>query len=161
MPDMSPFIPRPLVRTNQSVIVIAAASSLASGQYWILLIPLASALSGLIFHFNPIFKIAGAFLRKPLTAYAREDPAQQRFNQTIAASLLVIAFAAFLLHWQVIAVIATGLVGLAALIAILGFCIGCYIHYRFKRRLLLKLHRHKRHLRRNRRRREALLMLCK
>lgn len=126
-----PFIPRPLVRTNQWVIVISVALSLTTQIYWFLLIPLISALSGLIFHYNPVLQIARLFLRKPISSYAREDPAQQRFNQTIASSLLLISLIASFLHWQWLAIIASILVGLAAFIAILGFCIGCFIHYQW------------------------------
>ncbi|RYL95469.1 DUF4395 domain-containing protein [Sporolactobacillus sp. THM7-4] len=124
-------IPRPLVRTNQWVIVLSVAATWVTGWIWFLLIPLISGLLGLFFHFNPIMRFAKLFLRKPLSAYKPEDRDQQKFNQTIAVSCLAIGFVSYLLHWTVIAVLFTAIVGLAAFIAILGFCIGCFIHYQW------------------------------
>lgn len=129
--DKPSFIPRPLVRTNQWVIVLSVIITLTTSFYWILLLPLLSGLSGLFFRFQPILKTARLFLRQPLETYIPEDPAEQRFNQTIAVSLLTISFISFLSGWKTVAVIAAAVVGAAALIAILGFCIGCFIHYQW------------------------------
>ncbi|MCO7125657.1 DUF4395 domain-containing protein [Sporolactobacillus shoreicorticis] len=129
MSTASPSIPRPLVRTNQWVIVLSVVVSLITNQYWLLLIPLLSGLIGLFFHFNPIMALAKSFLRKPLNTYIPEDKQQQKFNQTIAVSCLFIAFISFLLRWTIVSIVFSLIVGLAAFIAILGFCIGCYIHF--------------------------------
>ncbi|MFX3616947.1 MAG: DUF4395 domain-containing protein [Sporolactobacillus sp.] len=125
------FIPRPLVRSNQWIIVLSVAAALITHLYWFLLIPLIAGLSGIAFHYNPVMKVARHFLRKPLSAYIPEDPAQQKFNQTIAVSLLSVSFVSFLAGWQIVAWITAILVGSAAFIAILGFCIGCFIHYQW------------------------------
>lgn len=124
-------IPRPLVRTNQWVIVLSVAATWLTGQFWILLIPLLSGLSGLFFHFNPVMKTAARFLRKPPSTYTPEDRDQQKFNQTIAVSCLSIGLVSYLLHWYTVAIIFTAIVGLAAFIAVLGFCIGCFIHFQW------------------------------
>ncbi|MFT8317003.1 MAG: DUF4395 domain-containing protein [Sporolactobacillus sp.] len=125
------FIPRPLVRSNQWIIVLSVAAALMTHLYWLLLIPLIAGLSGIAFHYNPVMKVTRLFLRKPLSAYPPEDPAQQKFNQTIAVSLLFVSFVSFLADWRLVAWIAAILVGSAAFIAILGFCIGCFIHYQW------------------------------
>lgn len=122
-------IPRPLVRTNQWVIVISSVLVLTTGNYWILLLPLLSGLSGLLFHLNPVMYLAKFLLRHPANTYIPEDRDQQKFNQTIAVSCLAIAFISFILQWTLIAIIFTVIVALAAFIAILGFCIGCFIHF--------------------------------
>ncbi|MDD9149567.1 DUF4395 domain-containing protein [Sporolactobacillus sp. CQH2019] len=129
MAQQPPSIPRPLVRTNQWIIVLSVAATWLTGQFWILLIPLLSGLSGLFFQFNPVMKLAKLFLRKPASSYIPEDRDQQKFNQTIAVSCLSLAFISYLLNWHVAAIIFTAIVGLAAFIAILGFCIGCFIHF--------------------------------
>lgn len=131
MSEKHAFIPRPLVRTNQWVIVLSVVASLVTQSYWFLLLPLLSGLSGLFFRYNPVMKVAKKFLRKPFSAYTPEDPADQRFNQTIAVSLLFISFFSFLIGWQLPAIIAALLVGTAAFVAILGFCVGCFIHYQW------------------------------
>ncbi|MCQ2009050.1 MAG: DUF4395 domain-containing protein [Sporolactobacillus sp.] len=127
----TPSIPRPLVRTNQWVIVLSVVVSMITHQYWLLLIPLLSGLSGLFFHYNPVMALAKPFLRKLLSTYIPEDKQQQKFNQTIAVSCLFIAFISFLLHWTIVSIIFSIIVGLAAFIAILGFCVGCYIHFQW------------------------------
>lgn len=125
-------IPRPLVRTNQWFIVISVLLAWLSGQIWLLALPLAAGLLGLLFGFNPVMRFAKLFLRKPSSAYIPEEWDQQQFNQIIAVVCLAIGLIAFLAGWTAIAYIFTAMVALAALIAILGFCVGCFIRYQWK-----------------------------
>lgn len=124
-------IPRPLVRTNQWVIVLSVLFTWLTGFYWILLLPLLAGISGLVFHYQPIIQLAKRFLKKPASAYIPEDRDQQQFNQTIAVSFLTLGFFSYLFSFKLAAVIFTAIVGAAAFIAILGFCIGCFIHYQW------------------------------
>ncbi len=123
-------IPRPLVRTNQWTIFLAAVFTLVTGQYGLLLIPLIANIFGL-FGFNPIMRIAKNFLKKEIKNYIPEDAAQQRFNSIIAISCLGLGFLGFTIGWQVLGYVFTGMVGIASGIAILGFCIGCFIHFQW------------------------------
>ncbi|MGE7609433.1 DUF4395 domain-containing protein [Peribacillus frigoritolerans] len=125
-------IPRPLVRTNQWVILLSVATALITGQIWILAIPLTAGLLGLFFNFNPVMRLAKLFLKKKPSDYIPEDHSQQQFNQAIAVACLGLGFTSFLLGWNVTGYIFTLMVGMAALIAILGFCIGCFILYQWK-----------------------------
>ncbi|MDM5219996.1 DUF4395 domain-containing protein [Peribacillus sp. NJ11] len=125
-------IPRPLVRTNQWVILLSVATALLTGQIWILAIPLAAGLLGLFFNFNPVMRLAKLFLKKKPSDYIPEDHSQQQFNQAIAVVCLGLGLTSFLLGWKVIGYIFTLMVGMASLIAILGFCIGCFILYQWK-----------------------------
>ncbi|MDM5214908.1 DUF4395 domain-containing protein [Peribacillus sp. NJ4] len=125
-------IPRPLVRTNQWVILLSVATTLLTGQIWILAIPLAAGLLGLFFNFNPVMRLAKLFLKKKPSDYIPEDHSQQQFNQAIAVVCLGLGLTSFLLGWKVIGYIFTLMVGMASLIAILGFCIGCFILYQWK-----------------------------
>ncbi|HWR22197.1 MAG TPA: DUF4395 family protein, partial [Feifaniaceae bacterium] len=100
-------------------------------SFWILLVPLLSGLSGLILGFNPVFQVARRFLRHPLSTYPQEDGADQRFNQILASSMLGISFFGFLIGFPVIGYIFSALVFAAALAALLGFCVGCFIRYQF------------------------------
>lgn len=124
-------IPRPLVRTNQWFIVICVVVSWITGMYWLLLLPLIAGLLGIVWNYNPVVQLAKLFLKKPPSQYVPEDAAQQKFNQTIAVILLLLGFVSFALHWIVLAFIFTIMVALAAFIAILGFCVGCFIHYQW------------------------------
>ncbi|WP_339201238.1 DUF4395 domain-containing protein [Peribacillus sp. FSL P2-0133] len=132
MPSEIRSIPRPLVRTNQWVILLSVATALLTGQIWILVIPLTAGLLGLLFNFNPVMRLAKLFLKKKPSDYIPEDHSQQQFNQVIAVVCLGLGLISFLLGWTVSGYIFTVMVGLASFIAILGFCIGCFILYQWK-----------------------------
>ena len=125
-------IPRPLVRTNQWAIFLCVLASLMISQPWILVIPLTAGLLGLLFNFNPIMRGSKLFLKKHPSQYIPEDHSQQQFNQVIAVVCLGIGLTSFLLGWNVAGYIFTIMVGLASFIAILGFCIGCFILFQWK-----------------------------
>ncbi|WP_066320576.1 DUF4395 domain-containing protein [Bacillus sp. FJAT-29814] len=134
-------IPRPLVKANQWTIVLSVILTWLTGQEWILLVPLLAGLSGLIFGFNPVMQLAKIFLKKDPKAYIPEDWEQQQFNQKIAVTCLAVGFTGFLLDWNGIGYVFTIMVAAAAFIAILGFCIGCFIHYQWKQYRFRRAHR--------------------
>jgi hypothetical protein len=125
-------IPRPLVRTNQWFIFLSVAATWLTGQAWILLLPLSAGLLGMFFNFNPVMRFAGIFLKKKPSEYIPEDKDQQQFNQLIAISLLALGFFGYTLHWTGVALVATVMVAAASFIAILGFCVGCFIRFRWQ-----------------------------
>ena len=124
-------IPLPLVRANQWTIVLSVLLTLFTGVYWFLLIPLLSGIGGLFFQFNPVMRIVKTFLKKNPSEYIQEDQQQQNFNQVIAVACLTIAFISALLGFKILFYIFTIMVGLAAFVAILGFCVGCFIHFQY------------------------------
>ncbi|MFP3917765.1 DUF4395 domain-containing protein [Lysinibacillus telephonicus] len=125
-------IPRPLVRTNQWAILISVILTWIFGEAFILLIPLISNVLGVLFNFNPIMKFARIFLIKKGKQYIPEDVTQQKFNACIAIFCLAGGYISFLVGWKIVGLIFTIMVALASFIAILGFCIGCFIFYQIK-----------------------------
>ncbi|MFB9987793.1 DUF4395 domain-containing protein [Bacillus benzoevorans] len=125
-------IPRPLVKINQWVIVISVLVTWLTGAAWFLLIPLIAGLSGILFGYNPIMQLAKRFLKKPKESYIPEEWGQQQFNQKIAVFCLGAGWLSFLLNWNTAGYIFTAMVAIAAFIAILGFCIGCFILFQWK-----------------------------
>lgn len=125
-------IPKPLVLTNQWFIVLSVAAAWITGFGWFLLIPLLAGLMGLLFKFNPIMKTAKLFLRKKPSEYIPEDFDQQQFNQLIAVICLSLGFLGFMMNWMTLAYIFTVMVALAAFVAILGFCVGCFIRFQWQ-----------------------------
>lgn len=125
-------IPRPLVKTNQAFIVISVILTWVTGVHWILALPLAAGLSGLLSGYNPVIRLAAKFLRKERSAYVLEDWDQQQFNQSIAVFCLTAGLVSFLAGWTIAAYIFTAMVAVAATVAIFGFCVGCFIHYQWK-----------------------------
>ncbi|MBS7576087.1 MULTISPECIES: DUF4395 domain-containing protein [unclassified Enterococcus] len=124
-------IPQPLVRANQFSIVGFVLLSWLFRNEFFLLIPLISGLLGLLFNFNPIMKIRKLFLKQNGNEYPQEDVLDQKFNQKIAVTFLAIAFFSFLLSYNILGYIFSALVLLAAAIALLGFCIGCFIRFQY------------------------------
>jgi undecaprenyl pyrophosphate phosphatase UppP len=138
----SSTIPRPLVRTNQWVIVLSVLVTWVTGAYWILLIPFIAGIMGIVVGLNPIMRLATVFLRKPLSEYVPEDRDQQQFNQIIAVACLALGLIGYLMHWLIVAYLFTAMVALAAFIAILGFCIGCFIRYQWTQYRYRRAQRH-------------------
>ena len=130
--EQVPSIPRPLVRTNQWTIFLSVILTWVTGEAWILAIPLAANLMGILFNYNPIMKIARVFLIKDGKKYVPEDVTQQKFNACIAAFCLAGGLISFLAGWTIAGYVFTIMVAVASLIAILGFCIGCFIFFQFK-----------------------------
>ncbi len=135
-------IPRPLVRINQSFIALSALLYLISSQVYFLILPIVFGISSLVLNYNPIIEFSKKFLKKPKNEYVQEDVAQQRFNQMLALTMFVLSFISYYLNIQWLSVTFAIMVFLASTIAVLGFCIGCFIHYQFNmwkyRRSLLK-----------------------
>ncbi|WP_336989794.1 DUF4395 domain-containing protein [Bacillus infantis] len=126
-------IPRPLVRTNQWFIVISVAASWLTGQEWILAIPLIAGLMGLLFGFNPVMRAARTFLKKSPSSYIPEEWDQQQFNQVIAVVCLAGGLLSYAFRFTILGHLFTIMVALAAFVAILGFCIGCFIRFQLIR----------------------------
>lgn len=122
-------IPRPLVRSNQWVIVISVIAFMITRQSVLLLVPLLSGFSSLFLNIHPIMEVTKRFLRKPMSEYVQEDKQQQRFNQILAVSMLSMAFISSILGWTWLSLFFSVMVLTACSLAIMGFCIGCYIHY--------------------------------
>lgn len=125
-------VPKPLVMANQWCIVISVIIALITQSAWILFVPLIANLSSLFTGFHPILVVVKRFLSKPANQYIQEDYGQLRFNQILAVSFLLVASISFLLNWNVLFNIASIFVGLAAMIAILGFCIGCFMRFQYQ-----------------------------
>ncbi|MCA0988317.1 DUF4395 domain-containing protein [Guptibacillus algicola] len=126
-------IPRPLVRVNQWFIFICATAFIVTLHPMFLIIPLSVGVSSLFFNSNPVMKVGKLFLRKPMTSYLLEDKEQQAFNQKIAVSLLTLALVASFVSIEWLAITSAIMVALATFIAILGFCIGCFVRFQWKR----------------------------
>ena len=122
-------IPRPLVRVNQWAILLSVVTTWATGFYWILLLPLIANICGVGFGINPIIYLSKGFLKKDHSQYIPEDIVQQRFNSTIATVCLALGFLGYALSINALAYTFTILVAVASFVAILGFCVGCFIHF--------------------------------
>lgn len=124
-------IPKPLVIVNQWTIVLFVVFSLVMQNNLLLIFPFLFGISSIMLGFHPIMFIAKKILSKPLSQYVQEDQEQQKFNQYIAVSFLTAAIITQLLNCYVVSIIFAVMVGVAAFIAIMGFCVGCFIRFQY------------------------------
>ncbi len=123
-------LPRPLVQTNRTFIVLSVIAALVL-QLYLLLLPLAVGLSALVLKYNPVMHLSKFFLRKPAARYPQEDRADQQFNQLIAVCCIGLSVISFAIGWEFFGYFFAILVIIAASIALMGFCIGCYIRFKY------------------------------
>ena len=135
-------IPRPLVRMNQTFVATKAILYLLTSHLVFLVLPIIIGLTSVLINYNPLFVIGKKFLKKPMFDYIQEDKAQQRFNQILALSMFSLAFISSIINQMLLSYIFAIMVFLASTIALMGFCIGCFIHYQYHmwkyRRSLIK-----------------------
>jgi len=141
-------IPRPLVRSNQTFFVLSVIAAVALRAPWLLSITLLVAIGGLAFGAkgNLIIRLTKPIISRyvNLKEAAQEDADQQRFNQSLAVGFLAATQVSFyVLHNAVWGWIFAGALFTAAFVALLGFCIGCWIHFQLHMLLARRAQAHK------------------
>lgn len=127
-------IPMPIVKLNRWTLLLGIVGAL------LLQVPLATtALFAILLPatlFGPrgslIYAVGARLFAARIPLAEREDATLQRFNNTIATTLLGLAQVAFLLGRPTLGWALAGAVAVAAGIAIAGFCVGCFLYYQFK-----------------------------
>ncbi|MEN2767926.1 DUF4395 domain-containing protein [Ornithinibacillus xuwenensis] len=123
-------IPKPLVQINQSFIVLTVLLGLIINPA-ILIAPFVIGVITLITKQNPIILFSKRFLRKDPSQYKQEDKQQQLFNQWIATICVGLSLLFFYTNLEILAYTFSIMVLAASSIALCGFCIGCFIRYRY------------------------------
>ncbi|ANU21902.1 DUF4395 domain-containing protein [Planococcus donghaensis] len=123
-------IPKPLVQTNQAFIVVTVVMALLLHPA-ILLIPFVVGAYTLITKKNPVILGSRRFLKKPMASYPQEDRDQQLFNQWIATICLGLSLVFFSVGLPILGFAFSVMVIIAAGVALMGYCIGCTIRYRY------------------------------
>ncbi|MFZ5823559.1 MAG: DUF4395 family protein [Bacillota bacterium] len=127
-------IPLPIVKLNRWVLVLGILGGLALGQPLIttalLLILLPTVLWGQ--RASLVHYVGSRLFAAQIQTAEVEDRRLMRFNNTIATLLLGLAQVAFLAGLPVLGWALALAVALAASVALLGFCVGCFLYYQFK-----------------------------
>lgn len=128
-------IPLVKVRSNQLGIVLMLAIAILMQIPWLIAIVwlvqvltrlLGSGANAFVIIFEPL--LAPIFKHK-----APEAEELQKFNLSLSITILSISLLFLSLQQELLAYIFAGLVALAALAALLGYCIGCTIYYQYKK----------------------------
>lgn len=129
-------IPMPIVTLNRSIIVACSVFALATQQPLITTALFAVLLPASLFgrRASLIYGLGQRLLAqqiaKPNVIF--EDAQTQRFNNIIATLLLAFAQIAFFVQNMVLGWLFIGMILVAASVALLGFCIGCFIYFQFR-----------------------------
>ncbi|MFF2480206.1 DUF4395 domain-containing protein [Paenibacillus sp. NPDC058071] len=127
-----PSVPMPLVRFNSWVSLALLAVGWISGWQWVAAIPFIYIGLGALIGWNPLIALAKRFFNKPPSSYVSEEKAQLRFNSSLAAIMLGAALISAAAGWTVGYYIFTIMPALAMAVMLAGFCVGCFIRYRWQ-----------------------------
>lgn len=127
-------IPIPYVRSNQIGIVIVLITAISLQIPWLIAALWAVQVIGLLLgpKANLFIIIARPFLTRFIPSKHTEAAELQRFNNSLGIGFLTFSIISLALGWTVAGYIFAGMMGCAALAAILGYCIGCTMYFQFK-----------------------------
>ncbi|MEI7933947.1 MAG: DUF4395 domain-containing protein [Chlorobiaceae bacterium] len=126
-------IPLPIVKLNRVALLVGIASAIVFQLPVVTTALFVIILSAVVFGKNGslIFFVGSRLFAKQNMTAESEDPRLMRFNNSIAAILLGGAQIAFLSGAPLVGWILSGMVAVAATIALAGFCFGCFLFYQF------------------------------
>lgn len=127
-------IPMQIVTLNRSILTFGILLALITQQVWLTTLLFVILLPATLFgkQFSLIYHLGNLLFSKQNQNAKYEDASLQRFNNTIATTLLGLAQIFFLFNQPVIGWIFASMVMVASGVALLGFCVGCYLYYQFK-----------------------------
>ncbi len=127
-------IPMPIVTFNRAVLVGGILTGFLLRQPLFTTALFVTLVLAVLFgsRGSLIFQIGKRLFAKRIATAEREDRRLMRFNNSIALVLLGLAQIAFGTGWTIVGWVLAGMVLTAASVALLGFCLGCSLYYRFK-----------------------------
>jgi len=127
-------IPLPIVKLNRWVLLVGIVTGFALRQPLVTTALFLVLLPATIFgqKASLIFRLGKTLFARQIATAEHEDHRLQRFNNTIATTLLGLAQVAFALGLPALGWAFALAVALAAGVAIAGFCVGCFMYYQFK-----------------------------
>ena len=127
-------IPYPIVAVNRGIIVGGVLLALWTNQPLLTTVVLALLAPAALFgrKASPIFRIGSVLLREAIAHAPVEDQRVQRFNNIMAVVMLGAAQLAFILGAAWLGWVFSVAVAFAALVALCGFCVGCFLYFQFR-----------------------------
>src|SRR5690606_21066441 len=128
-------IPIAKVRSNQIGIVITLLIAIIAQMPWLIAIVwLVQVMTRLLGAGANTFVIILEPIAQKIYGKKETEAAElQKFNLSLGITFLSISLICFSLNWTTAAYIVAGAMALAALSALLGYCIGCTIYYQYKK----------------------------
>lgn len=128
-------IPIAKVRSNQIGIVITLIIAIVFDIQWLIAVLwLIQVLTLLLGSGANVFVTLLEPLAKQIYGNNNTEAEELvKFNLGIGLTFLTFSLACISLQWKLAAYIIAGMMGAAALAALLGYCIGCTIYYQYKK----------------------------
>jgi hypothetical protein len=124
-------IPMPYVKANQiGIVAFVILSTLFQLPLLFLVLLWVIQITGAIFGSNLFIQLAKVFVKTEGKETQKWE--LQRFNVTLGILFLTVSLLCFGNHWNFAGYIFSWILGIVALIALSGYCIGCTIYYQFK-----------------------------
>jgi hypothetical protein len=129
--DCADEIPMHQVRGNQLGILLSIVTSLIIQQPLFLFLPLAVQLVSRTYgiKYNLFVRLFSPLLPASSKTESRE---LLRFNQLLAILFLVVALVAYAFNLLILAYISLSLLTVAVVLALSGFCLGCFMYFHWK-----------------------------
>lgn len=137
-------IPMPVVKLNRWILLLGILAALVGRQPLITTLLFVMLLLPLIRgpRWSLPARIAKWFFGTGLAASECEDARLARFNNAIAMALLFLAQLAFLFGVPLLGWILALMVALAATVALMGYCVGCFLFFQYNQ-LRFKLEKYR------------------
>jgi hypothetical protein len=125
-------IPVPYIRAHQAGVVLFVALAIALRQpQWIYVLAVIQAGTHI---FGSVFtSVARPFLKNRVQGAETQSAELNGFNQGLGTLFATLSLIAFSLNLPVVGYVFAVFFGCAALLAILGYCVGCTVYYQIKR----------------------------
>ncbi|QGR00176.1 DUF4395 domain-containing protein [Paenibacillus psychroresistens] len=126
-----PDVPMPYVKANQmGIVAFVLLSTFFQLPFLFLVLLWVIQISGAIFGSNLFIQLAKGFVK--VEGKETQAAELQRFNLTLGILFLTVSLLCFANHWNMAGYIFSWILGIVALIALSGYCLGCMIYYQFK-----------------------------
>jgi hypothetical protein len=137
-----PEIPMSYVKANQiGIVTFVLLATLFKMPFFLILLWVIQ-ISGAIFGSNLFMQLARAFVK--VKSNEMQAGELLRFNVTLGILFLTISLLCFANHWVFAGYLFAWMLGIVALIALSGYCLGCTIYYQFKKfKALRKINQNK------------------
>ncbi|MDF2724534.1 MAG: hypothetical protein K0Q59_4209 [Paenibacillus sp.] len=124
-------VPMHRVRGNQLGILLSVIVSVATQQLWILILPLVVQLISRTFGVKTNLFVR---LLSPLFPVSAKTESREllRFNNLLAILFLAGALIAYAFGSLVVAYVFLAMLTVAVVLALSGFCLGCFIYFQWK-----------------------------
>lgn len=128
-------IPMALIKANQLGIVILTISSIVFRQPLIIYILFGIEITGLLFglKWNLFVRIAKLIFKDSINGSQTQAAELTKFNNTLAVLFLLISGLLLIIGYGIAGYIIAAVLAVVVIVALSGFCVGCFLYYQLKR----------------------------